>query len=154
VSGVEIDTSDVDRVIMDIREFRNTYYRAVKGGLKDAAEKTIVPEIQRRAVPQRYRFLITAKARGVGTVVLTTKGALMPGRILGMHNYGGRLARPMYPKKARAIYTRFGPKGALKGETKVPRREFFERGIAAGMDAYCGEVGDAVADRLQEAFTS
>jgi hypothetical protein len=154
MQAVRADFDELINIETDLKTFQTNWHRAVKGGFKDAAMKTIVPEIQRRAVPQKFRFLITAKAGRIGTVIFTTKGYMMYGRILGMHNFGGRLPRPIYPKRARALRTPYGPRGAVKKEAKVPRRDFFDKGIDAGGEAYCRDVGNAVADRLQEVFAT
>lgn len=152
--GVHIDMRDVERAAMGLQEFRRTYFRAVRGGIKDAAERYIVPRIKARAVPRQYRGFVNAKTRMSGgdfQVVFSTR-TLKSSRILGLQNFGGYLVRPVFPKRKKALLTPWGPRAVVRGNAYVRPKRFFEKGIDAGLPNFNREVGDAIADRLEEAF--
>lgn len=150
--SVEIDTHEVGRLVTNVQELRRDYYRAVKGGLKDAAEAHIVPRIRAQAAPTRYRGAIVARARRLDTVVMTTKGSRKNSRIIGLLNYGGNLPRPIYTRRKKALRTPFGPRSVVRGKARISGKHFFERGTDAGLPAFRADLGNKLADRIDEAF--
>lgn len=151
--GVTCDVQ-TERQVHSLQTFRRTYYRAVKGGMKDAAMHWIVPRVKKGAAPTKLRGLITAVAPRTNQVVITTKGSVKNSRIIGLQNYGGTLPRPIYPKRRLAI--RVGNTGevrsVVRGTARITGKHFVERGIDAGLPRFREEVGTAIMRRLQAAF--
>lgn len=153
-NGVSINTAQVEHAALNLQDFRRTYFRAVRGGIKDAAENYIVPRIKARAVPRQYRGFINAKTRTRGQdfqVVFSTR-TQKSSRILGLQNFGGYLPRPIYPKRKKALLTPWGPRSVVRGNAYVRPKRFYEHGIDAGLPNFNRRVGDAIADRLERAF--
>lgn len=163
-AGIRIDLDEVERLVDDLSDAPNIIYRSIKGGFKDAAMQTIVPEIRRRAHPRKWANKVTAKARGVGGVTLTTEGRTIPeGAVIGWQNYGGYAPRPIAPRRRKVLKfpfnsykdgrPMFSSKPVTKPGRKLPARKFFEKGIEAGADDFAKQVGDRVADRLEAALS-
>ena len=151
--GVTCDVQ-TERQVHNLQNFRSTYYRAVRGGMKDAAMHWIVPRVKKGAAPTKYRGNITAVTSGTNRVVITSKGSVKISRIIGLQNFGGTLPRPIYPKRRLAM--RIGNTGevrsVVRGTAGIRGKHFIERGIDAGLPRFRQELGTAIMRRLQRAF--
>lgn len=152
--SVKVDMHEIHGLEMSIQEFRRTYFRAIRGGVKDAAETHIVPRIRAHAAPTALRGLVrvSTTSRGGDFWMKFTNVGGRKGRILGLQNFGGNLTRPVMPRKKKALRTPFGPKAVVRGKAHVTGKHFYERGIDAGLPSYNRDLGRMIADRLDAAL--
>lgn len=156
MASVRIDMSEVESSAEQIQAFRRTWYRAVKGGITNAAKIYIVPQIKNRAAPSRYKGNVYAATQTAGAdgfrIKFSVRGGQKVKSIVGILNFGGSLPRPIYPRRKLAVTPPGGPVAVVRGPAHISAKHFFEKGIEAGQGNFLMQVGKMVADRLEEAF--
>lgn len=139
---------DEEAVVRALRESRRELKRDVAQALGEAAERHALPVARRRA-PGFVSGSLVIRTNASGARMTTTLRGT-PRKIAGLLEFGGTVATPIRPKRARALSI---GGGIFRGAVTTPRtyrgKAFMRGAVAEKADAIARETSDEVAKRMQ-----
>lgn len=141
---------DAAKTSEEFKLARRTVRAAASRGVKEQAQRSLLPPVK-RAAPAVVSPYLTTKARASGSAYVTTLGPKMKDRIAGLLNFGGLVSTKIVPKRKQALHirgttifvTQVGNGQRVRGR-RYRGDHFIERGVAVGYPAFERGVTDAI----------
>lgn len=148
---VKVDTGLADAALREVRRDAN---RAMRDGIVQAAEMTVLPRARAFAPRRTGRLAASLVVRRSGSrAYLTTSLAGKAARRAGLLEFGGTVRTPIVPKRKRARGNRRRPAalhfgGRFAARVTTPRRyrgrRYMTRGVEAGLPAFTDQMARSV----------
>lgn len=155
---IRVDRVEDDEVREALEQARRRLRRETGRMLAAAAEKTVLPEAQRRA-PKSHGISasLVVRARALGAYLTTSKRGKI-GRLAGLLEYGGTVRTHILPTRQRrrrqgrrpAVMTPQGPRYAVR----APRTYAGKLYLTTAVSERFRDFTDEVQDKHLEAFAA
>jgi len=146
---------EAEKTSAEFKLARKTIRAKAKQGLREAAQRALLPPVK-RAAPAVVSHYFTTKATPTSGYV-TTLGSKMKDRIAGLLNFGGLVSTKVVPKRKEALHIRgtnvvvasVGNGQRVRGR-RYRGKHFIEAGVTAGSGEFERGVTDAVVSAFGE----
>ncbi|PTL55752.1 hypothetical protein [Paraconexibacter algicola] len=123
-----IDTTDPVRAL---REVEARLPDTTKAAVVKVAGRVVEPRARADAAKHVGRFASAVTVKEGRNGAYLTGGTGLPGRVIGLAEFGGTVRTPIRPKRRAAVRTPQGPRAAVLGPRTYRAREFLVGAVEA-----------------------